>query len=280
MPSITPTPDNLTPVLHEVFRQVCAALPPELSGRLKPGRRVTRHGTRNTVLLSGIWDRHLKSGVVDPRYFKYEHVYDPDHAYGEGADWHVQFYLNPNRIYQHPDEVLAKLEPALASVTLPGFEFLRKPNWIGVIHRFDLAYEPDALVRYLVPRYVALIRAIHPVLIAILDAFDGSLGPEDRARVIAGREPLRARNAAGGEGASVFSRAIASSLRARVLVAYGHRCARCGTMEAAAGSPLEIDHALPVRDGGLTKPDNLQPLCRPCHQWKGLRTIRFPPPSH
>ena len=278
MSSIAPTPDNLTPVLHEVFRQVCAALPPELSGRLKPGRRVSRHGTRNTVLLSGIWDRHLKSGVVDPRYLKYEHVYDPDHAYSEGSDWYLQFYLNPNRIYQQPAEVLARIEPQLSSVRLPGFEQFRKPNWIGVIHRFDLAFNPEALVRYLVPRYVGLIRAIHPILIPILDAFDGSLGPEDRARVIAGRKPLRTRNAAGGEGAAALSRVISSALRTRVLVRYANRCARCGRTAGEADGPLEVDHARPVRDGGLTVADNLQPLCQPCHRWKGTRTVRFAPP--
>lgn len=43
-------------------------------------------------------------------------------------------------------------------------------------------------------------------------------------------------------------------------------CAHCrGTHSARA---IEIDHVLPLEDGGLDEPANLQPLCHGCHAIK------------
>lgn len=271
------TPESLTPIARIVFERVCAALPAELAARLKSGRNVRRHGTRNSVLLSGFWDRHQKSGVIDHRYLCYEHVYDPDHTYSGGTDWYMGLYLNPNRLYQHPTEVLARLEPALRAVQIPGFEWHRPANWIGIIHRFDFPHPLGELPDCLVPRYVSLVRAVHPILMPVIDAFTQALTPADRAEVIAGRRPARAVNAVITADSAELSRTIPSGLRRRVLAAYGHRCAACGTTAARAGAALEIDHALPVCHGGLTRFDNLQPLCPPCHQCKGTRSHRYPP---
>ena len=49
------------------------------------------------------------------------------------------------------------------------------------------------------------------------------------------------------------------TIRARALIAYGNRCARCG----AVGVPLEVHH----RDHDHTNnaPCNLEPLCKSCH---------------
>lgn len=276
--NLPPSPDNLTPVLRDVFQKVVESLPDGIAPRLKPGRRVTRHGTRNTVLLSGIWDRHLQSGVVDPRYFKYEHVYDPEHFYSEGSDWYLQFYVNPNRIYQNPKEVIARLEPALRAVQIPGFEWHRRPNWIGVIHRFNLPFDPVRLTDYLVPRYLRLIQTIHPILIPILDTFQDVVSWEERAAVIAGRRPARVRNAVTTPCSAELSRAISTRMRSLLLTTYAHRCARCRRTADESGFGLELDHAKPVCHGGVTRADNLQPLCRGCHQWKGIRTVRFAPP--
>jgi len=42
------------------------------------------------------------------------------------------------------------------------------------------------------------------------------------------------------------------------------QCRSCGH----AGGTLEVDHILPVSQGGLNDPDNLQTLCFPCNQEK------------
>lgn len=272
------TQERLTPILHQIFQQVTAQLPADIASRLKPARCVTRHGTRNSVLISAIRDRHVKSGVIHPHYLKYEHVYDPDRAYNPRTDWHVQFYLNPNRVYQHPKEVIARLEPALQSLRLPGFEWYRRPNWIGVIHRFDFGQPLDQLPSYLVPRYVALIQAVHPILIPVIDAFTQS-SPDERAEVITGRRALRTRNATVTDDSSELNRGVSPALRQRVLASYQHLCARCKSTSQQVGATLQIDHAKPVCFGGVTREENLQPLCPECHQWKGVRTVRFPPPK-
>ena len=36
----------------------------------------------------------------------------------------------------------------------------------------------------------------------------------------------------------------------------------------------EVDHILPLRDGGTNDRDNLQPLCGPCHDDKTARDLR------
>lgn len=51
---------------------------------------------------------------------------------------------------------------------------------------------------------------------------------------------------------------------------YGHRCLACGV-----GSPLSVDHVIPLVRGGANGIDNLQPLCRPCNVRKGRRIIDY-----
>ena len=55
-------------------------------------------------------------------------------------------------------------------------------------------------------------------------------------------------------------------MRRQVPAAYSHTCAACGVPEGEA--KLEIDHVIPVHKGGITHPDNLQPLCQTCHAAK------------
>lgn len=53
---------------------------------------------------------------------------------------------------------------------------------------------------------------------------------------------------------------------AEVLTKNGGQCVHCGTTER-----LERDHIVPMSKGGLTVPENLQPLCRSCNAAKGNR---------
>jgi hypothetical protein len=50
----------------------------------------------------------------------------------------------------------------------------------------------------------------------------------------------------------------------------GFKCAACGSPDN-----LQLDHIEPVGLGGVTHPDNLQLLCRPCNLRKGERTIDY-----
>ena len=72
------------------------------------------------------------------------------------------------------------------------------------------------------------------------------------------------------------SEPIPDSLRLRVLMASGRRCALCGA--TSRERPLDVDHIIPRSRGGKTSPSNLQVLCSKCNRSKGNKdTTDFRP---
>ena len=59
---------------------------------------------------------------------------------------------------------------------------------------------------------------------------------------------------------------INTTLRHEVFKKDGYRCVECGALEM-----LEVDHIIPVSQGGSDELDNLQTLCRTCNRAKGSR---------
>ncbi len=57
------------------------------------------------------------------------------------------------------------------------------------------------------------------------------------------------------------------SVQLRILVRYKGCCARCQSRLAIGR--WQLDHVIPLQDGGVNAEGNLQPLCVPCH---GLKT--------
>jgi len=60
------------------------------------------------------------------------------------------------------------------------------------------------------------------------------------------------------------------NIRQRILTRDGHRCGAC----SSTGPFLEIDHVLPLAEGGTNTDDNLQVLCRPCNRRKSYKVVR------
>ena len=50
------------------------------------------------------------------------------------------------------------------------------------------------------------------------------------------------------------------------------RCLRCRD-----GGKLEIDHVIPLEEGGANTIENIQPLCPRCNRWKGRESFDFRP---
>lgn len=56
------------------------------------------------------------------------------------------------------------------------------------------------------------------------------------------------------------------AIRRRVALAHGYRCAGCGCVWVSSRD--QIDHAIPLEQGGSNDDSNLQPLCNACHEAK------------
>lgn len=59
---------------------------------------------------------------------------------------------------------------------------------------------------------------------------------------------------------------LRSKITPLVFEEHGEHCQECGTTES-----LTIDHVIPLRKGGTSDLDNLQPLCKSCNSSKGTR---------
>jgi hypothetical protein len=72
---------------------------------------------------------------------------------------------------------------------------------------------------------------------------------------------------------------ISVQLTAQVLADAGHRCGYCRTDERLTGSPLSIEHILPIAAGGPTERENLWRSCRECNERKGAQVQATDPES-
>lgn len=67
-------------------------------------------------------------------------------------------------------------------------------------------------------------------------------------------------------------KSIPPGIRYEVLALANFRCQACGV--AAKEARLEIDHKIPVAQGGSNDLNNLEVLCRSCNRGKGARFIK------
>jgi hypothetical protein len=151
----------------------------------------------------------------------------------------------------------------------------RNPSWIKVynevLENYEFARLPDALKGQLIsiwllasrmdnkipydPDWVAnKINATEPVDLTLL--MDSGF-----IELASGDEP--------SVRASWPSRYIAKETRQAVLERDGHKCVRCSATER-----LEIDHVIPISQGGTGEVDNLQVLCVSCNRKKRAEQVR------
>lgn len=65
---------------------------------------------------------------------------------------------------------------------------------------------------------------------------------------------------------------VGKAMRFEIMKRDGFRCQICGST-ASDDVKLELDHIIPVADGGETAPYNLWTLCFSCNRGKGKRSI-------
>jgi hypothetical protein len=94
---------------------------------------------------------------------------------------------------------------------------------------------------------------------------------EEDARTLAGQAGYD--NFAGRVGSPETRRPrrrLSPRTRYEVLSQGGQRCAACGN-GPANGYLIEVDHIIPVSEGGTNDPENLQVLCWQCNRGKGAQ---------
>lgn len=88
------------------------------------------------------------------------------------------------------------------------------------------------------------------------------------------RFPLRWPTAPWIRWADTGSRTFPSEVKYTLLKIDGHFCRLCGRDERE-GNPLEIDHILPLSDGGTDHLRNLWLLCRNCNRAKCAQSLEY-----
>jgi len=271
------TPDALLPVYHKLFTDLIDELKEPLASLLKCRRIVSRHGTCNSVLQWSIWDRRQNEATLPPGFFSYWVNYDPDHFETDRTDWMLKLHMNTVRIYQNQLDVRAYLLKRMPGVCPRGFQWAVHPRELRVEHPFDFSGLPAHLPGFLLSPLTRLIRATHPVLERLIEAFGQPLTREERAKFIANRATLRIRAARGADvpNRAAYRHGIPRSLRDEVLARYGRMCAICGC-PLRPGDEVHIDHIVQFAQGGLTEPDNLQPSHAACNLRKGSGRLLDP----
>lgn len=265
-------PEQISKYCRELFDYASKALPTEISDRLTCSRAARIHGSYRTVLLFNTWDRY-QTDILPKNHFCYCLGFDPNHLISGGSDWYFHLWLNTIRIYRERIAIKSELEAKLREVSFKPFRFEILDRAISIKINFELPQGPESLVRMLGPNYVKIIKAVHPVLIPIIDKFSiyGSR-TEVKAEVASrGRIPHRPVRVARTELIREYTRSIPPSWRPEILLKHGYRCVHCDADLRVTG--YHLDHKVPFTKGGATVKENLQPLCPPCNTKKGNRSF-------
>ncbi|MBI5773137.1 MAG: HNH endonuclease, partial [Verrucomicrobia bacterium] len=175
------------------------------------------------------------------------------------------------RIYQNQDEIRAHLKKNVPRVCPRPFQYHASEQAVTAKFGFNFTRDLSEFPAFILPHYEKLIRAIHPVLLPIIDSFTEPLSREERKCVIKGRKRIHPTNANRDSIAKVreYSRSIPRTWKIRILEKARHECVLCRT--DLRNTEVHFDHVIPVSKGGLTLEKNLQALCAACNLKKGNR---------
>lgn len=262
--------EELTPHALELFRQVQAVLPERISCRLRSSRGFGTHGSYRTLYLFDVWDGN-QTDVLNRLHFKY--CLGHDGRPGAKRDGYFHLWLNRIRIYRERESILANLDRELPRVVPTGFTWHKPDRAFNIGCEFDYPEDLSRLPDILLSRYVALISAIHPILMPIIDQFTTGLASGERRAVVSGRgrTPFEHPGVHDRQRVREYTRSIPPTWRQEILQQHNFRCVHCAADLRTV--PHHIDHIRAFSKGGATVRENLQPLCGPCNLAKGNRAI-------
>jgi len=262
--------DELSPHALELFRRVKAALPPGIRERLRSHRGFVTHGSYRTLFLFNVWD-YNQTDILDRKHFTYCLGYDGRPAATRSGYFHL--WLNRVRTYREREAILSTLDRELPRAVPKGFLWNSSDRAFDIKLEFDYPKDLSELPELLLPRYVSLISAVHPILLPIIDQFTEPLAPGERRAVVAerGRLPFALPGVHDRQRVREYTRSIPPSWRSILLERHGHRCANTACRADLRQVAHHIDHIVPFSKGGATVLENLQPLCGPCNLAKGSR---------
>ena len=266
------TKEELTPHALDLFRLAKTSLPDHISARLRSNRGFYTHGSYRTLYLFDVWDSN-QTDILNRLHFKY--CLGHDGRPGAKHDGYFHLWLTRIRIYGRDEDtrksIVATLDRELPRVVPAGFTWHRPDRAFNIGYDFDYPHDLSELPGLLLPRYVSLISAVHPILMQIIDQFTKPLAPGERRAIVAarGRVPFTPPKVHDRARVREYTRSIPASWRQEILDKYSFQCARCGADLRSVKH--HIDHIKPFSRGGYTIRENLQPLCGPCNLSKGNR---------
>lgn len=265
------TKEQLTPHAIEALRQVRAALPPHISARLTANRHFVTHGSYRTLSLFDVWDKY-QTDALPHQHFKYG--LGCDQRAGANHVGYIGLWINRIRIYRQREAILNILDREIPRRVPAAFTLRCHPRAFNVGWNFEYPADLSRLPKLLVPRYVELISAYHPLLMPIIDQFATPLAKGERRAVIVarGRTLFAATKVRfSREAVRDHTRSVPLSWKEPILQEYSYRCADAECQADLRETGWHFDHIQAFSRGGKTSRENLQPLCPACNLRKGHR---------
>lgn len=262
--------EELTPHALELFQRVKESLPPAIGERLRSNRSFVTHGSYRTLFLFDVWDCN-QTDILNRQHFKY--CLGHDGRPGATRNGYFHLWLNRIRIYRERESIVSTLDRKLPRVVPKGFLWNPSDRAFDIKFEFDYPKNLAKLPDLLLPYYVSLISAVHPILLPLIDQFTAPLAPGERRAVVArrGRLAFTLPGVHDRKRVREYTRSIPPSWRPIILERHGYRCANSACGANLRKVAFHIDHIIPFSKGGTTTLDNLQALCGPCNLAKGNR---------
>lgn len=255
------TPEDLAPIYQQISSAVTQKLPQVIAERLRWNRKPRLHKDKNDMILFNVRDKFQAGLELDQ--FNYCLNYHPLRPDPDGTIWILHLRCNMQRIRKMVPNIrdVMRLELRhLKHVCPPQFVYQENIQTVELRYSFNFVHPLAKLPDFLIPRYLELITAAHPVLVRAIDIFHGKTPKEIKPNEI-GDLPSKPRQI--WKDLAIYGAQPTAAMQPVILDRYDHKCAFCG--KPVAEGDLEFHHLKFRSKGGLRVVDNFAPLHVACH---------------